>query len=496
MVGAGGAAGEGKSAGSSGSGNYGFDSYLSPFTWRYGSKEMRFLFSETNRRLAWRRIWVALAEAEQEAGLVSQAEARDIAAHAKQIDIPKALEVEKEIRHDVMAEIKVFSAQCPAGGGKIHLGATSMDIVDNADALIVKQALGLARARLAALLKALGEKITEYKAVPCMGFTHLQPAEPVTVGYRFAVYAQDFLECLDDIEKIERNLKGKGIKGAVGTSASYSKLLKGKKFGPVELERKVMSKLGLPAFTVSNQTYPRQQDYAVAAALARAAACLHKMAFDFRVLQSPPFGEVMEPFKETQVGSSAMPFKRNPISCERICSLARLVAAAPSVAWENAADTLLERTLDDSANRRIYVPEAFLALEESLLLAEKVVKGLRVNKERVGKNLGEYGPFSSTEALLMRLVEKGMGRQDAHELIRIHSMKAWEEVVKGGKNRLREMLAADRKISKLVPAKEFTGLFDAAAHVGNAVEKCGEMAEAVGKKTAAYAAVESGGEGF
>ncbi len=476
--------------------SFGFDSFLSPFTWRYGSKEMRYLFSEHNRRLQWRRVWVALAEAQAEAGLVTPGEARDIAAHANEINIPASLAVEKEIRHDVMAEIKVFASQCKTGGGKIHLGATSMDVVDNADALIMKQALELVAARLAALLKALGEKIKQYAAVPCMGFTHLQPAEPVTLGYRFAVYAQDFLECLVELEALEKNVKGKGIKGAVGTSASYSKLLEGKRFGPEELEERVMARLGVGAFTVSNQTYSRQQDYAVMCALARVAACLHKMAFDFRVLQSPPFGEVMEPFKEKQVGSSAMPFKRNPMTCERICSLARLVAGAPGAAWENAAETLLERTLDDSANRRVFVPEAFLALEESLMLAEKVVRGLKVNEERIAANLGIYGVFSSTEALLMELTGRGMDRQEAHELIRGYSMKAWEEVMKGGQNPLKDLVAADTKVKALVKPAELDALFNAAAHVGNAVAKCREIAALVEKKTAGYKPVEAKSEGY
>jgi adenylosuccinate lyase len=268
------------------------------------------------------------------------------------------------------------------------------------------------------------------------------------------------------------DLKGKGFKGAVGTSASYARLLQGRSMTPQELERRVMERLGLEAFPVATQTYPRKQDWLVLTGLASVAQSLQKFAFDLRVLQAPPFGELSEPFRARQVGSSAMPFKRNPVISESICSLARYVAALPSVAWHNAADSLLERTLDDSANRRLILPQAFLAVDAMLGLARRVVEGLTVQEEGIARNLFIYGPFAATEALLMELVKAGADRQAMHELIRQHSMVSWEAIQRGEENPLIERLRADETVLSYLMAEEVDALLDVSGYVGDASARC------------------------
>jgi adenylosuccinate lyase len=451
---------------------YDHDTYLSPFTWRYGSQEMRHIWSEKHKRRLWRRIWVALAEAQHETGLVTAEQLADLRAHEDQVDVARAHEIEAEIRHDKMAEVRAFAEQCPVGGGIIHLGATSTDVEDNADVLRLRESLILVRERLAVLLRAFAARIEQHKDRPCMGYTHLQPAEPTTLGYRLCQYAQELLIDLQNLDRVLGDLKGKGFKGAVGTSASYARLLQGRSMTPQELERRVMERLGLEAFPVATQTYPRKQDWLVLTGLASAAQSLQKFAFDLRVLQAPPFGELSEPFRARQVGSSAMPFKRNPVISESICSLARYVAALPSVAWHNAADSLLERTLDDSANRRLILPQAFLAVDAMLGLARRVVEGLTVQEEGIARNLFIYGPFAATEALLMELVKAGADRQAMHELIRQHSMVSWEAIQRGEENPLIERLRADETVLSYLRAEEVDALLDVSGYVGDASARC------------------------
>src|SRR5690606_29686291 len=345
---------------------YTHDTFLSPFTWRYGSEAMRHIWSETHKRKLWRRIWVALASAQQQAGLVSAEQVADLRDQVDNIDIERAHQIEQDIHHDLMAEVHTYAEQCPVGGGIIHLGATSMDVEDNADVLRIRQSLDLLLTRLGDLLRTLAEKIEAEADHVCMAFTHIQPAEPTTVGYRLAMYAQDLLADYADLKRIRGELRGKGFKGAVGTSASYSELLAGTGMTPDQMETHIMMALDLEPFLIATQTYSRRQDWVVLSALSGLAATVYKLAFDLRLLQSPPLGEWSEPFGQHQVGSSAMPFKRNPINAENIDSLARYLAALPRTAWDNAAHNLLERTLDDSANRRVILPEAFLAAEEIL----------------------------------------------------------------------------------------------------------------------------------
>ena len=449
--------------------------YLSPFTWRYGSEEMRHIWSEEHKRRLWRRIWVALARAQSEVGLVAPEQVADLEAHQDEVDIARAHQIEAQIHHDLMAEVRAFAEQCPLGGPIIHLGATSMDIEDNADALRLRESLLLLRDQLVELLAAFADQIQRYADAPAMGFTHLQPAEPTTVGYRLCQYAQDLLLDLGEIEGLIEGIRGKGLKGAVGSSASYAQLLAGTGWAPRDLEARVMAQLELEPFPVTIQTYPRKQDLYILNGLASLAQSLHKFAFDLRVLQSPPFGEWSEPFGQRQVGSSAMPFKRNPILTENICSLARYVASLPSVTWHNAANSLLERTLDDSANRRVVLAEGFLAADEMLRKALHIVRGLVVREEAVARNLKVYGTFAATERLLMELVKAGADRQVMHEVIRQRSLAAWEVVQKGAPNPLADSLAEDERVLAFLPPARVRELLDAGGYVGDAPQRCVEF---------------------
>jgi len=455
-------------------GAYGYDSYLSPFTWRYGSEEMRKLFSETRRRATWRKVWLSLAEAEADLGLLSGKELEGIkrSSGEEKVDIERAHEIEKRIKHDLMAELMVFADQAKEGGGKLHLGATSMDIEDNADVMIFAKGLELVLGRLVSCLDAAAERVRRHKGLVCMGWTHLQPAEPTTMGYRFANYAQDIVLDIRLIETIRKGfLKGKGVKGAVGTSASFRKLL-GTDTKVRRLEEEVMSGLGIGYFDVATQTYPRKLDYLVLTALASVAASCAKFGLDMRVLQSPAFGELSEPIEESQVGSSAMPFKKNPVTAERMCSLARVVSVMPLVAFMNASNTILERTLDDSAARRIVIPEAFLAVDECLAIYERLMRGLRLYPAMIEKNLERFGAFAGTEAVMMELVAKGEDRQAMHELIRTKSFVAWESVMKGEPNPIERLLSEDKVIASKLSKRQVKLLLDPSTHTGGARESC------------------------
>ncbi len=452
------------------------ETYLSPLTWRYGSDAMRTLWSEAHKRRLLRRVWVALAAAQQAAGLVTPEQVDDLRAHQNDIDIERAQEIEREIRHDLMAEIKTFAEQCPVGGPIIHLGATSMDILDNVDALRLRGALDLLIANLQSLLSSLADRIAADAATPAIAFTHIQPAEPTTVGYRLAQYGQDLLADLEELRRVRSGIRGKGIKGAVGTSASYTQLMEGTGWSARDLEEAVMAELGIEAFPVATQTYPRKQDWWVLNALAGLCASLHKFAFDLRILQSPPIGEWSEPFGDRQVGSSAMPFKRNPVAAENIDSLTRYVAALPRLAWDNAALSLLERTLDDSANRRLVLPEAFLLCDEVLVRATKLVNGLTVWPGPTQRNLRDYGLFAATERVLLAAVKAGGDRQQLHEIIREHSLVAWGAVQNGEPNPLAERLVADARLTQHVNGAEVMALLDATNHVGDAPERARSMA--------------------
>ncbi|MGD8489491.1 MAG: adenylosuccinate lyase [Anaerolineae bacterium] len=458
--------------------------YLSPLSWRYGSEEMRRIWSEEHRRRTWRRIWVALAAAQAEIGLVTPEQVADLRARAADVDVERAHQIEAEIKHDLMSEVKAFAEQCPLGGGILHLGATSMDVKDNADVLLARDALDLVLARLRALLATVADRIEARADQACMGYTHLQPAEPTTVGYRLAQYGLDLLVDLEELERVRDGLKGKGIKGATGTSASFAQLLASTGILPRELEQRVMAELGLPAYAVATQTYPRKQDWLVLNALAGLCGSLYKFAFDLRLLQAQPYGEWSEPFGRRQVGSSAMPFKRNPENAENMDSLARLAATLPRVAWDNAAHSLLERTLDDSGNRRLILPQAFLLTDELLRRAQRVLDGLVIHDQEVAHKLAVYGVFAATERLLMELVKAGADRQEMHELIRRHSLAAWAAIEQGDVNPLGDSLASDAEVLTYLDSEQVRALLDAREYVGDAPQRALDLATEIREKLA------------
>ncbi len=451
------------------------DPYLSAFAWRYGSEPMRAIWSEVEARRIYRRIWLALARVQSRYGLVTPEQLADLEAHVAEVNLARSLEIEAEIHHDMMAEVRAYAEQCPVGGGIIHLGATSMDVRDNASALQVRAALDLVLERLAALLRAFAQQIEVWAETPCMAFTHLQPAEPTTLGYRLAFYAQDLLSDWADLRRARAEWRGKGFKGAVGTSASYELLLAGKATA-AEFEAALMVELSLPAWSVANQTYTRRQEIVVLNGLSCLGSTLYRFAMDLRILQSPATGEWAEPFGRKQVGSSAMPFKRNPIRAEKIDSLARYLAQLPRVAWDNAALSLLERTLDDSANRRVILPDAFITTDELLIVSEQLVSGLRVNETAVKRNLATYGPFAGLEPLLMRLAQAGADRQAMHEELRDQSMRAWEAVEAGQSNPLLELLAGDEVLLRYLPREEILAAFDVRGYLGDAPARARSLA--------------------
>ncbi len=454
-----------------------YENYLSPFTWRYGSPEMRRLWSENTKRLLWRRMWLALAEVQSEFGLLSPEQLDDLRTHVNDVDVARALEIEAEIHHDLMAELKTYAQQCPKGGGMLHLGATSTDIEDNADALRIRQSLDLLIENLKGLMEGFAEKIETWADTPLIAFTHLQPAEPSTLGYRLALYAQDLLTDWENMRRARAHLRGKGFKGAVGTGASYAELIGVEQLS--EFETRLSAHLGLPFFPVTSQTYPRKQDYQVISALAGLGGSLYKFAFDLRVLQSPSIGEVSEHFAEKQVGSSAMPFKRNPINAEKIDSLARQLAQMPRLAWDNAAHSLLERTLDDSANRRSLLPDSFLIADELLRVSQRVLSGLQINLSAMRRNLANYAPFAGTERVLMALGKAGADRQDMHERLREHALAAWQNLQLGGENRLGKLLSSDTEIKRYLQGSEIEALLDASAHVGDAPQRARSLAHTI-----------------
>jgi adenylosuccinate lyase len=367
-----------------------------------------------------------------------------------------------------MAEVHTYAAQCPVGGGIIHLGATSWTSRTTPTRCACATPSTSSSGACRRCCSRVAERAEGQADAATMAFTHLQPAEPTTIGYRLAQYAQDLLEDWRELQRVRADLKGKGFKGAVGTSASYGQLLAGTPMTPAALEAKVMAALGMDAWPVATQTAPRKQELRVLSALSSMAQSLYKLAADLRLLQSPPIGELAEPFGKRQIGSSAMPFKRNPIHAENIDSLARHLAALPRVAWDNAAHSYLERTLDDSANRRSVLPEAFLLADELLARADRIMRGLVIDAGASRRLLSTYGPFAATERVLMQLARRGADRQVLHEVIRHHSMVAWAAIREGRANPLLDDLAAAPEVAALASTEEVRGWMDASDYVGDA----------------------------
>ncbi|MEE8467161.1 MAG: adenylosuccinate lyase [Planctomycetota bacterium] len=445
------------------------DSYQSPLSTRYASAEMRFNFSDTKKFTTWRRLWIALAEAQQELGLdISDAQLDELRAHQSDLDLELAARYEAELRHDVMAHIHAWGDQCPGARPILHLGATSCYVGDNTDLVLLRDGLRLIRRQLVSVVAELRDFAREWRALPTLGFTHFQPAQATTVGKRACLWIQDLIHDLEDLEHAERSIRFRGVKGTTGTQASFLELFDGDHDKVRELDAKVTAKLGFEAcFGVTGQTYPRQLDFRVCQVLSSVAQSAHKFATDLRLLANRR--EVEEPFGESQVGSSAMPWKRNPMRCERICALARFVIEALGNTAHAAANQWLERTLDDSANRRLVLSEEFLATDAILNLQLDVAGGLLVHPAVVEKNLNAELPFLATEHLLMEAVKAGGDRQDLHERMRVHSHAAAAAIKQGGEGDLARRIGEDPAFADL--SGRLDELLDGRRYVGRAPEQ-------------------------
>lgn len=417
--------------------------YESPLGARYASERMLHLFSSDMRYETWRRLWVSLARAQRRLGLpISQQQVDALAAHVSPIDYDVVSKKEKEIRHDVMAHIYAFGQDAPQAKGIIHLGATSCYVTDNADLVIYREALTLLRGELAGVMENLCEFADRYAAMPCLGYTHYQPAQLVTVGKRAALWLQDLMLDLEELDDTIAAIRFLGCRGTTGTEASFLALFDGDEAKIDEMNRMIAADFGFDrCYDVCGQTYPRKLDSRILSALSSIAQSCCKFATDVRLLQHDR--QVEEPFEDKQVGSSAMAYKRNPMRCERICSLARYVMADAMNAGMTASTQWMERTLDDSANRRISIPEAFLATDGILRIMQNVTKGLHVNEKIVARFVDEYLPFIATENLLMLAVQRGGDRQQVHEIIREASMRATAQMKNGEKMNLIAELAAE-----------------------------------------------------
>lgn len=408
-----------------------YGSYQSPLSSRYASQEMLTLFSQRTRIRTWRRLWTELARAEHDLGLpVSSEQVAALEANMDSIDFALAAKREKEVRHDVMAHVYAYGVAAPEAAGIIHLGATSCYVTDNADLILYRAALQLVRDALLQVIANLAAFAERYRAMPTLGYTHYQPAQPVTVGKRATLWMQDLLSDLEELDFVTAHIRFLGCRGATGTEASLLDLFCGDGSKVDELNRRLAAAFGFSScFAVSGQTYPRKTDSRILHALSAVSQSCCKIATDIRLLQHDR--QLEEPFEENQIGSSAMPYKRNPMRCERICSLSRYLMADAANADAVASTQWLERTLDDSANRRISLPEGFLCADAILRLMQNVTAGLRVNEKITEKELREYLPFLATENLLMEAVRRGGNRQALHEVIRRCSMETTRKMKDG-----------------------------------------------------------------
>lgn len=458
--------------------------YDNPLIARYASAEMSGLWSPQRKFSTWRRLWVALAEAEAELGLpVTADQIAELRAGVDRIDFEAADRYERRLRHDVMAHVHAYGDLCPTARPIIHLGATSCYVTDNTDLLLLRDALIVLRRRLVAVLDRLAKSARQHRALACLAFTHMQPAQPTTLGKRACLWAYDLVLDLAEIEHRLAHLKALGSKGTTGTQASFLELFRGDHGKVRRLERLICEKIGLPeSYPVTGQTYPRKIDSQVLAVLSGIAQSAHKMATDLRLLQHRK--EVEEPFEKEQIGSSAMAYKRNPMRSERMCSLARFVVSLESSPAMTAATQWLERTLDDSANRRLVLPQAFLAIDAVLILYQNVADGLVVYPKVIARNLDAELPFMATENILMAAVAAGGDRQDLHERIRRHSQAAAAMVKQeGAPNDLLARLAADPAFAKV----DLGAALDPQKFIGRAPEQVDEfLAEVIDPIRAKY----------
>ena len=451
--------------------------YESPFSARYASDYMKSLFSAQTRIETWRRLWVELARAESELGLpITDAQVADLEAHIKDIDFDYAAEKEKEFRHDVMAHIHAYGKVAPSAAGVIHLGATSCYVTDNADLVLYRDALLYIRGELLKVIANLCDFCEQYKDMPTLGYTHYQPAQLVTVGKRASLWLQDFVSDLDEIDFALKNVKFLGCRGTTGSEASFVELFDGDGDKINALNRKIADAFGFDEiFDVQGQTYPRKLDSRILNALSSIAQSAHKFATDMRLLQHDR--QLFEPFAKTQVGSSAMPYKRNPMMCERVCSLSRYLMADALNAPMTVSVQWMERTLDDSANRRVSIPEGFLCADAVLRIVQKVTADIFVNTDVINKTVMTYLPFIATENLMMEGVKRGGNRQELHEIIRRCSMEAIAGMDKGESCNLLSMLADDENFP--LTESEMTDVLNPSAYIG----RCPDQVQAIVDKT-------------
>lgn len=449
-----------------------FDTYDNPLITRYASREMATLWGAQRKFGLWRRLWVMLAEAEAELGIaITPAQLAELRANVDNIDFAVADAYEKKLRHDVMAHVHAYGDVCPSAKGIIHLGATSNFVVDNADLILLRESLELVRRRLVSVIDPLAKFAETHRALPTLGFTHFQPAQPTTVGKRACLWVYDLVLDLAEVEHRLATLAARSTKGTTGSQASFLELFHGDHAKVRQLERRVAEKMGFPeSYAVTGQTYPRKVDTQVLDCLAGIAASAHKAATDLRLLAHRK--EVEEPFEKDQIGSSAMAYKRNPMRAERICSLARFVMSLPANAAQTHATQWLERTLDDSANRRLTLPQAFLGIDAVLNVYQNVAEGLVVYPQVIARNLSAELPFMVTENILMDAVAAGGDRQELHELIRQHSQAA-AAVVKqeGGDNDLIARLKADPAFA----SADFAAHLNGATLTGRSAEQVDEF---------------------
>ncbi|MCI0359949.1 MAG: adenylosuccinate lyase [Planctomycetaceae bacterium] len=448
------------------------DRYENPLTSRYASREMSSLWSEQRKFSTWRQLWVVLAEAERELGLpITEQQIAELKAHTNDIDFAAAESYERKLRHDVMAHVHAYGDLCPSARPIIHLGATSCYVTDNTDLILIREALEMTAQRLAAVIDALATFAANHRSLACLGLTHLQPAQPTTVGKRACLWTYDLALDLAEVEYRLATLAARSVKGTTGTQASFLALFDGDHAKVRELERRVIQKLGFASsFAVTGQTYTRKADSQVIDVLSGIGQSAHKMGTDLRLLASRK--EIEEPLEDDQIGSSAMAYKRNPMRSERVCALARYVISLQSSAAHTAAVQWMERTLDDSANRRLVIPQAFLATDAILILLQNVASGLVVYPQVIAKNLAEELPFMASENLLMAAVAAGGDRQELHERIRRHSQDAARAVKQEGKpNDLLERLRKDPAFAKV----NVTAAMEPSQFVGRAPEQVDEF---------------------
>ena len=445
------------------------ETYQSPLAGRYASEEMRRLFSAETKFGTWRRLWLALAESEAELGLdIREEQLAELRANLEPIDFEAAAEHERRLRHDVMAHVHTWGDACPKARGILHLGATSCFVTDNTDAILLRDGVRLVRRQLVSLVAQLKAFALEWRELPTLGFTHYQPAQATTVGKRATLWIQDLIDDLADLDHAETMIRFRGVKGTTGTQASFLELFEGDHDKVRALDARVAEKMGFERrFAVTGQTYPRQLDFRVGQALSSIAQTAHKFATDLRLLSNRL--ELEEPFESKQIGSSAMPWKRNPMRSERICSLARLVISHLDNTAHTAANQWLERTLDDSANRRIVMAEMFLATDAILNLFLNVASGLLVHPDVVRCNLMAELPFLASEALMMEAVKAGADRQDAHEEVRQASFAAAKRIKEGGESDLVERLKSSELLGPV--AGRIDELLEPGRHVGRAPEQ-------------------------